>query len=67
MLLDQLLQLAASLTHLDPNAVLARGYSLVRDSSGKLVKSGAQVRAGDPIAIGFAQGWAEAEVKRSGG
>jgi exodeoxyribonuclease VII large subunit len=58
--------LAANLAHLDPAAVLKRGYSLVRDSSGHLVRSSATLAAGDAVSIGFAQGWAEAEVTQRG-
>jgi exodeoxyribonuclease VII large subunit len=58
--------LAANLAHLDPAAVLKRGYSLVRDSSGRLVRSSAALATGDAVNIGFAQGWADAEVTRRG-
>jgi exodeoxyribonuclease VII large subunit len=59
--------LAANLVHLDPNAVLTRGYSLVRDAEGRVVRDGAALEPGDAVSIGFARGWAEAEIKRSGG
>ncbi len=62
----QAAQLAASLLHLDPSAVLSRGYSLVRNSKGEVVRSYSQVRTGDAIAISFAEGRADAEIKHSG-
>ena len=62
----RLSQCAASLLHLDPNAVLARGYSMVRDAEGILLRDSRKLRPGDPLSITFASGWASAEVKQSG-
>ena len=64
------LRLAATqqhLQHLDPQQVLARGYSLVRDKHGTVVVDSAALQRGDPLQITFARGWAEAEVKEKGG
>lgn len=61
----QLVRIAASLGHLDPHAVLARGYSLVRDAGGALVKDAARLNAGDAVSIAFALGRAEAKITRS--
>jgi exodeoxyribonuclease VII large subunit len=58
--------LAANLVHLDPDAVLTRGYSLVRDATGALVRDGAKLGRGDAVTIAFAQGWAQADVTDSG-
>jgi exodeoxyribonuclease VII large subunit len=57
--------LLRSLSHLDPRAVLERGYSLVRDGAGRLVRRGSEVAAGDLLDITFAQGGAQARVERS--
>ena len=57
--------LARSLAHLDPRAVLERGYSLVRDADGRIVRRGADVAAGDVIDIAFFEGSATARVERS--
>jgi exodeoxyribonuclease VII large subunit len=57
--------LVRSLTHLDPRAVLERGYSLVRDSAGSLVRRSTDLSAGDRIDITFARGSAQARVERS--
>jgi len=57
--------LLRSLTHLDPRAVLERGYSLVRDGAGRLVRRGSDVAAGDRLDITFSQGGAQARVERS--
>jgi exodeoxyribonuclease VII large subunit len=57
--------LLRSLAHLDPRAVLERGYSLVRDSAGRLVRRGADLAVGDRLDITFAQGAARARVERA--
>ncbi len=57
--------LLRGLAHLDPRAVLERGYSLVRDSAGRLVRRGAEVAAGDRLDITFSQGSAQVRVERS--
>jgi len=57
--------LATSLAHLDPRAVLERGYSIVRDDTGRVVRRGAAVAAGDLLDITFAEGGAQARVERS--
>lgn len=61
--------LAASLRHLDPHAVLARGYSITRDAAGKLLRSAAAARAGETLEIQMADGRIDATVKavRDGG
>ena len=57
------------LQHLDPQQVLARGYSLVRDEEGALVTDSATLPVGARLDITFAKGWARAELKEkaSGG
>jgi exodeoxyribonuclease VII large subunit len=57
--------LRAALAHLDPTQVLARGYSLVRDSQGRLVRTSAQLERGETIDIAFSEGAAQAEVRRT--
>ena len=51
---------------LDPHQVLARGYSMVRDEQGEVIRDGAALPIGANLQITFAQGWAKAEVKKSG-
>ena len=51
---------------LDPHQVLARGYSMVRDEQGEVIRDGAALPIGANLQINFAQGWAKAEVKKSG-
>jgi exodeoxyribonuclease VII large subunit len=57
--------LLRSLVHLDPRAVLERGYSLVHDGAGRLVRRGAALTPGDRVDITFAEGAAQARVERS--
>jgi len=58
-------QLAGQLEALSPLAILDRGYALVFDASGMLLKDAAQVKAGDPISARLAKGSVTATVKRS--
>lgn len=62
----QLDALRQHLVHLDPQQVLARGYSLVRDPEGRLVTRSADVDVGAHLTITFARGWAGAEVREKG-
>jgi exodeoxyribonuclease VII large subunit len=52
----------AALRHLDPTAVLDRGYAIVRDSAGSIVRDAAVLAPGQAIAVEFAQGAATATV-----
>jgi exodeoxyribonuclease VII large subunit len=58
-------RLKASLGHLDPNEVLRRGYSVVRDASGLVVRQGSGVARGDLLDITFAEGGASARVEHT--
>jgi exodeoxyribonuclease VII large subunit len=58
-------RLSANLSHLDPAAVLERGYSVVRDASGRIVRRGANLSPGDFLDITFAEGGADARVERT--
>jgi exodeoxyribonuclease VII large subunit len=60
---SQLERLAGSLLALSPLAILERGYALVFDSSGKLIKDPDAVRAGDDISARVAKGEIRAVVK----
>jgi exodeoxyribonuclease VII large subunit len=55
-------QWATALSHLNPHATLARGYSIVRDARGNIVRSGGQVAPGDLLDLRFASGGATAGV-----
>ncbi|MCI0355536.1 MAG: exodeoxyribonuclease VII large subunit, partial [Acidobacteria bacterium] len=53
----------AHLEELSPLKILDRGYALVFDASGNLLKDAAQVRAGDEISARLARGTVTATVK----
>lgn len=54
--------LASHLEHLGPLGVLARGYSITRNSHGEIVRTTAGVTAGELISIQLAQGELAARV-----
>ncbi len=58
-----LARLASSLAHLNPEGVLARGYSIVQLDNGTVVQDAASLNAGDPIGIRFHRGRARAKVE----
>ena len=64
---SRLEQFAARLGELSPLKILERGYALVLDASGRLVKDAAQVRAGDEITARLAHGTLAATVKKTRG
>jgi len=57
-------QFSARLQDLSPLAILERGYALVFDASGKLVKDAAKVRVGAEISARLAKGEITATVKK---
>lgn len=62
----RLTSLHQHLQHLDPQQVLTRGYSMVRDESGGIVSDASKLAIGEKLDITFASGWAHAEVKQKG-
>jgi exodeoxyribonuclease VII large subunit len=56
-------QLGAQIEALSPLAILDRGYALVFDSSGQLLKDASQVKSGDEIAARLSKGSLTARVK----
>lgn len=57
--------IASSLQHLNPLAVLDRGFSMVRKSDGRLVRDSAEISPQEEISITFAHGNAAATVTRT--
>jgi exodeoxyribonuclease VII large subunit len=55
--------LAQNLTHLNPQAVLERGYAIVATGDGAIVQDAAQVAVGDRVALTFARGSAGATIE----
>jgi len=62
-----LARFSSSLAHLNPEGVLARGYSIVQLGSGKVVQDAASLAAGDTIGIRFHRGQARARVESTSG
>ena len=62
---NRLNALASSLVHLDPERVLARGYSVVRATTGKVVRRGADIKPGDALDITLSQGGAKVRVEQA--
>jgi exodeoxyribonuclease VII large subunit len=62
---DRIQALAEQLTLLDPGRVLGRGYAIVRDPAGRIVRDSRQTPAGCEIALQFAAGSARATVTES--
>lgn len=58
-----LAQRSAALEHLNPQAVLERGYGIVRDARGHVVRDAARLTPGDPVALTLARGSAEARIE----
>ncbi len=56
-------RLGASLSGLDPAAVLGRGYSLTRNGRGEVVRDAALLSDNEQLKTVFARGWATSEVK----
>ena len=56
--------LHGSLSVLSPKAILARGYALVFDAAGTLVKDASQLQAGDAVRAQLASGEFTAEVNQ---
>jgi exodeoxyribonuclease VII large subunit len=57
-------KLQVALASLNPEGVLARGYSITLDAGGKVLTDAARAKAGDRITTRLARGALESEVKR---
>jgi exodeoxyribonuclease VII large subunit len=55
-------RIASHLVHLNPDAVLARGYSVVRDTQGKVIRDSRQLKLDDMLDLRFERGGAHARV-----
>ncbi len=63
---QRLIAVRQHLQHLDPQQVLARGYSVVRDEQGAVVVDGTSLELGTSLQVTFARGWAQVQVKVKG-
>jgi exodeoxyribonuclease VII large subunit len=59
-------RMGRALETLSPLAILERGYALVFDGAGRLIKDAGLVKAGEEISARVARGEIEAVVKRAG-
>lgn len=62
----RLFQQQQHLIHLDPKAVLARGYSIAYTARGDILRGSRQTRTGDNVRLVFASGWAKADITETG-
>jgi exodeoxyribonuclease VII large subunit len=61
----RLAALETHLKHLNPELVLERGYSIAVNGAGAIVRSAAQVAAGETLTVKFARGSAETQVTKT--
>ena len=61
-LFSKLKHLQVQLSHLNPQSILERGYSIVHSKDGTIIRSNKQIHSGDQIKVKFAQGMCEADV-----
>lgn len=54
------------LAHLNPQSVLERGYSIVYNKDGNVLRNSDQFNIGDNIQVSFAKGWGKAKVVEKG-
>lgn len=62
---QHLLRLSQNLHHLNPQAVLTRGYAFVQNTLGEIVVSSQQLKSGDEISLTFGVGTASAIVNKT--
>ncbi|WIM06640.1 MAG: exodeoxyribonuclease VII large subunit [Candidatus Nitricoxidivorans perseverans] len=58
-------RLAAGISALNPQAVLARGYAIARDARGRVVRDSRQIATDETLSLRFAKGGGEAVVTRT--
>ncbi len=61
---QRLQALSAHLEHLNPQAVLSRGYSIVTRGDGVIVRDSAELEIGAPVDLTLARGGASARVEK---
>jgi exodeoxyribonuclease VII large subunit len=54
-----------ALSHLDPTRVLARGYSIVRDADGHVLRTSAGLAPGEALDVTFSEGGAAVTVRET--
>ena len=61
---EALARLSLGLGHLDPGAVLERGYAIARRPDGSVVRTSAGLKANDLLELSFARGAASVRVEK---
>lgn len=61
---QQLLRLSQNLEHLNPRAVLTRGYAFVQNKDGAIINASAQLQTGEAVSLTFGSGSADATVTK---
>jgi exodeoxyribonuclease VII large subunit len=61
---QNLVRLGQNLTHLNPEAVLTRGYAFVQNKLGEIINTSQQIHQGDEVTITFGVGSADATVNK---
>lgn len=62
---QHLLRLSQNLHHLNPQAVLTRGYAFVQNQSGAIVNSSLQLQRGDAVTLTLGTGSADATINKT--
>lgn len=62
---QHLLRLSQNLQHLNPQAVLTRGYAFVQDTQGNIINSSAQLKSGDTVKLTLGSGAADAVIAQT--
>jgi exodeoxyribonuclease VII large subunit len=62
---NNLNQIEQNLHHLNPQAVLTRGYAFAQTKDGEIINNSGQIKAGDAINLTFGEGEAEAVVSKT--
>lgn len=60
-----LLRLSQNLQHLNPQAVLTRGYAFVQNELGEIISSSQQLKSRDEVTLTFGKGSAEANISKT--
>ena len=63
---ERLQAVQASLTHLNPERVLERGYSITRAADGTIIRDAAQLQPQQDLELLLARGRAEVRVSKTG-
>ena len=59
----RLAAMGSHLTHLNPELVLERGYSIAQNASGAIVRDAGELAVGDELRVTFARGTAQTQVR----